>query len=426
MAKPTRVRHLVLSMICLLYFVAYLDRVNISVAAPAIMQEFAISKVELGAVFAAFSVGYVLLQIPFGRLGDRLGPRLVLTGLVTLWSIMTGITGLAWNLTSLAVARLGLGVGQAGAFPNATRAFSDWVPASGRGFFQGLTQACARFGSAITPWIVAPMVAVWGWRTAFFFCGVTGLVWAGLWYFWYRNSPREYDAHWGGINQAEQDLISQGKGAAGTAPALPVKRLLQSRNMWALCASYFCYCYCFWIFLTWLPTYLVEARGFSFLGMGFFASVPFLLGGVGGILGGWLSDKILDRTNNRKLARRLVAIPGLLWAAFFLIPGVLTDSPFLSIACLASSLFGLELSIGVYWAVCLDVGHEHAGTVSGMMNSLGSMSSIGSPFLFGAIVQYTGSWEYPFLVSSAFLFAGALVLLWFDPQLTLSEELQLK
>jgi sugar phosphate permease len=426
MANPTRVRHRVLFMVCLVYFIAYIDRVNISVAAPAIMQEFAISKVELGAVFAAFSVGYVLLQIPIGRLGDRLGPRKVLTGLVTFWSILTGVTGLAWNLASLVAVRFGLGIGQAGAFPNATRAFSDWVPATGRGFFQGLTQACSRFGSAVTPLILAPVVAGWGWRPAFFLCSMVGILWAGAWYFWYRDNPGEYQDRWGGINREELALIDQGKDASRVIPVLPVKRLLQSKNMWALCASYFCYCYCFWIFLTWLPTYLIEARGFSFLGMGFIASLPFLVGSVGSVLGGWLSDKILARTNNCKLARRLVAIPGLLWAGVFLIPGVMTDSPALSIAFLTCSLFGLELSIGVYWAVCLDVGHEYAGTVSGMMNSLGSLRSIISPFLFGAIVQYTGSWEYPFLVASAFLFAGALLLLWFDPQLTLSEELHLE
>ncbi len=426
MAKPTRVRHLVLAMVCLVYFIAFIDRVNISVAAPAIMQEFALSKVELGVVFAAFSAGYVLFQIPFGRLGDRLGPRIVLTGLVTVWSVMTGVTGLTWNLASLVAARLGTGVGQAGALPTATRAFSDWIPASGRGFFQGLTQACARFGSAVGPWIVAPIVAAWGWRPAFYLCAVVGLVWVGLWYFWYRDNPREYLRRWGGINQEELDLITHGRNPSRVVPALPVRRLLQSRNMWALCASYFGYCLCFWIFITWLPTYLVEARGFSFLGMGFFASVPFLLGTAGCITGGWLSDKILARTKNLKLARRLVAIPGLLWAAFFLIPGVMTSSPFVSIACLAASLFGLELSVGVFWAVCLDIGHEHAGTVSGMMNCLGSASSIGAPFLFGAIVQYTGSWEYPFLVASAFLFAGALLLLRFDPELTLSQELHLE
>ncbi|MDR3563978.1 MAG: MFS transporter [Negativicutes bacterium] len=425
MEKPSRVRFLVLAMVCLLCCIAYLDRVNISVAAPAIMQEFHINKLELGAVFAAFSVGYVLLQIPIGRLGDNLGPRTVLTGLVTFWSIITGLTGLATNLFSLVAARFLFGIGQAGAFPTATLAFAQWTPVGDRGFFQGLTQASARFGGAVTPWIIAPLIVAWGWRLSFLLCALVGLVWAAGWYVWYRDNPKDYQSKWGSINQAELTLITDDNYASGTVPVLPIGRLLVSKNMWALSASYFCYCYCFWIFITWLPTYLVEARGFSFLGMGFFASLPLLVGSIGGVLGGWISDKIMARTANLKLARRAVAMTGLLLAALFLFPGVLTDSPTLSIFCLTGALFGLELSIGIYWTACLDVGHEYAGTVSATMNACGGVSSIVSPFLFGAIVQYTGSWVYPFMVSGGLLLVGALLWLRFDPELPLSSELHL-
>ena len=424
MEKPTRIRHIVIARICSVFFISYLDRVNISVVAPMIMREYNISKVELGVVFASFSVGYVLFQIPIGMLGDRFGPRKVLGGLATFWSLMTAATGLAWNMTSLSALRFLFGVGQAGAFPNATKAFSFWAPVTGRGMVQGLTQASARIGGAFTPWIVAPIAAVWGWRPAFYPCALIGLIWVVIWIFWYRDRPEQYQARWGGINQAEMDLIQEGRVPGGVISKLPLRQLLSSRNMWALSASYFGYCYCFWIYLSWLPTYLIEARGFSFLSMGVFASLPLFVGGIGAFLGGWATDYVMVRTGSGRISRRAVAMTGMLLAAIFLIPGALTESPYLSVFFLTCSLFGLELSVAAFWAVCLDIGHEHAGAVSGMMNSLGSASSIASPVLFGAIVQFTDSWIYPFYFASGMVAVSALLWLRIDPELSISDEIK--
>lgn len=425
MEKSTRVRHKVLFMVCLACFIAYIDRVNISVTAPAMIRELGINKVELGVVFAAFSVGYIPFQVPFGRLGDTLGPRKVLTGLVFLWSLMTGATGFVWSLASLVLIRGLVGAGQAGAFPTATRVFATWAPLTERGVMQGVTQAAARLGAAITPAIIAALMVSLGWRTAFFLCALGGLAWGAWWYYWYRDDPAQYQARWRGVNAAERALIEEGRAEGRTIPRLPVRRLIMSRNMWALCASYFSYCYCLYIYLTWLPTYLTEARGFTFLGMGLFAGLPLLVGGLGAALGGWVSDKVMVRTGSVKLSRRLVAGSGLMWAAVFVIPAVSTESPVLSVLLLTTAIFGLELSVGIYWTVCLDVGHEYAGMVSGMMNSVGGVGSILSPFLFGLIVQYTGSWIYPFYLASGLLVLGALLWLRFDPELTIGKELNL-
>lgn len=425
MEKPTRVRHVVLVMVCLACFIAYIDRVNISVAAPAIMRELAVSKVELGLIFAAFSAGYIPFQVPIGRLGDRLGPRKVLTGLVCFWSAMTWVTGLAWNLWSLVLLRVLVGVGQAGAFPNATRAFADWTPPSGRGLVQGITQAAARLGAAVAPVIIAPLMVAWGWRPVFYLCALIGFAWGTWWYLWYRDNPAQHQARWGSVNAAERALIEDGRVDGQAVPHLPLGRLAASRNMWMLCASYFCYCYCLYIYLTWLPTYLTDARGFSFLGMGVFAGIPLFIAGVGAVLGGWASDKVSARTGSLKLSRRLVAGFGMLWAAVFVVPGVMTTSPLLSVLFLTLAVFGLELSVGIFWAVCLDVGHEYAGTVSGMMNSVGGIGSILSPFLFGVIVEYTGSWMYPFFAAGGLLVIGAALWLRIDPEMTISKELRL-
>lgn len=423
--KPTKMRMWVLFVVCLVYFITYLDRVNISVAAPVIMKEFAISKVELGTVFSAFSLSYFLFQIPIGMLGDKYGPRKVLAGLVTFWSIMTAVTGLSWSFTSMVVIRFIFGIGEAGAFPNATRAFSNWMPMTERGFAQGLTHGFSRFGGAVSPMIVAPIMLAMGWREAFYICGAIGIGWAVLWWYWYRDTPYEFQEKWGGINQAEIDLINKGKAERKPGAKLPFSTMMKSKNMWFLCIGYFCYCYNIWIYLTWLPTYLVDARGFTIIKMGIFASIPLLAGTIGDTVGGWLSDVLWKKTGRGKFSRRVVAMFGMLMAAAFMIPGAMTDSPNLAVGLLACSLFGLEMAVGVYWAVALDVGHEYAGTVSGMMNSIGNAGSFVSPLLFGAIVQYTGSWVYPFLIAAAILVVGALLWLKTDPELSVAEELGL-
>ncbi|MDR3563598.1 MAG: MFS transporter [Negativicutes bacterium] len=422
--KPTKVRRWVLVVVCLVYLITYLDRVNISVAAPLMMKDFNLNKLEWGLVLSVFSWTYASFQIPIGMLSDRLGARPVLAGIVTLWSIMTAATALAWNFSSLLVIRMLFGVGEAGAFPTATRAFSHWIPAVERGFAQGLTHGFARFGGAVTPLIVAVMMAQWGWRFVFYSFAIIGVVWSVGWYYWYRDKPSDYQARWGGVNQAEIDLINSGK-SDKPKPKLPFKTLMKSPNMWYLCLSYPTYCYVIWIFMTWMPAYLVEARGFGIIKMGIFASLPLLAGTVGDTLGGWLSDKIWARTGRGKFSRRIVAMTGMFVAAAFMIPGALTDSGYMAVFYLACSLFGLEMAVGVYWAVCLDVGHEYAGTVSGMMNSIGNIGSAASPLVFGAILEYTGSWVYPFLVASALLVIGALLWLKVDPELSVVDELGL-
>jgi sugar phosphate permease len=384
-------------------------------------KDFGISKAELGVVFSAFNLSYFLFQVPAGMLGDKYGSRLVLGGLVFIWSVMTAATALAWSLTSLIVIRFLFGAGESGAFATATRAFSFWIPATERGFAQGLTHGFSRFGGAVTPMIIAPLAVAHGWGFSFYLCAAIGLIWAVVWYYWYRDTPQEYIERWGGINQAEIDMINQGKTKKQVAK-LPLKTMLKSKSMWALCFSYVGYCYCMWIYLTWLPTYLVEARGFTLLKMGIFASFPLLAGTIGDTLGGWLSDKIWQRTGNGKFARRVVAMTGLLVAAAFMIPGAQTESPNLAVFFLAFALFGLEMSVGVYWAVCLDIGHEYAGTVSGLMNGVGQAGAFVSPLLFGIIVQSTGSWVYPFLIASALLVISALLWLRIDPRISIAQE----
>ncbi|MGP8245732.1 MAG: MFS transporter [Bryobacteraceae bacterium] len=424
--KPTKVRHWVLFIMCLMYMITYLARVNISAAAPAIMKELNLTKVQMGIAFTAFVFPYAVFQLPVGMLGDKYGPRKVLSLIVLLWSVFTGATALAWNLASLVVIRFCFGIGEAGAFPNATRAFSHWMPTTERAFAGGITHAAARVASGLTPVIVVAIMVRWGWRSAFVIFSMIGILWSVFWFVWYRDTPAKFNERWGGINQAEIDLINGGVKPSQKVPTLPFTQLIKSKNLWFLGLSNFMYSFAFWIYLAWLPTYLVEARGFSMLSMSLFASLPMLAGAAGDAIGGWLSDKLWERTNNAKFSRRSVPIFGLIMAALLMTPGAMTSSPYMAIFLLTGGMFGLEIAVGAYWAVCLDIGQESSGSAAGMMSCLGNTGSAISPLVFGVVVQYTGSWVYSFVIASVLLVVGAALWMWIDPELSLGAERALR
>jgi MFS family permease len=262
----TRGRWYILLLISLMYLITYLDRVNISTAAPVISKEFGFDKITMGAIFSAFVWAYALFQVPGGWLGDRLGPRRILTAIVTYWSVMTAATAMAGSAVSFIVVRFLFGIGEAGAFPVATRAMQLWYPREERGFVQGITHSASRAGAAIAPPIVVAIMSTLGWQWVFYICGAVGLVWAAWWYFSYRDLPEDHPM----VNQIELQRI-RGLDQAGNInqptteakASVPWATLLRSPNMWAIMCAYFTYVYCLWIFLSWLPSYLVEFRHFT-------------------------------------------------------------------------------------------------------------------------------------------------------------------
>jgi sugar phosphate permease len=418
---PTRVRHWVLFLLVLFYANTYMDRVAIAAAAPVMREEFGLDAITLGVVFSAFTLAYALFQIPGGWLADRFGPRRVLAAITTYWSCFTILTAAAWSATSLIAIRFLFGTGEAGAFPGATRAFSRWLPSNERGFAQGITHSGARLAGAITPPIVAWIMLQWGWRTAFVVFGLVGFVWAAFWYWYYRDRPEDHPK----LNEAELAVIREVGGTPGAARAhghgggggakVPWRVLLRSRNMWTICLMYFCYVYTFWIFLTWMPTYLIESRGFTLLAGGIFAGLPLLAGAVTNTLGGWISDRQVEKRGLR-FGRRLPAIAGFVAAILFILPGAIVENPVVAVACLTLTAAGLEFTTGVSWAVVIDVGHEYAGTVSAMMNMFGNLGGALSPVVFGMLVQWTGRWELPFVIAGVLCTIAALCWFRIDPE----------
>jgi sugar phosphate permease len=426
-ARPTRPsigRWYILLLISLMYLITYLDRVNISAAAPVISKEFGFDKVTMGAIFSAFVWAYALFQVPGGWLGDRFGPRRMLTIIVTYWSIMTAATAAATGAVSFMVVRFLFGIGEGGAFPVATRAMQLWYPPQERGFVQGITHSASRLGAAIAPPIVVAIMTAFGWQWVFYVCGAVGIVWAVWWWFAYRNLPEEH----GLVNRAELERI-RGTDAQGNVnppkiearASVPWATLLRSPNMWAIMCAYFTYVYCLWIFLSWLPSYLVDYRGFTLVKVGWLASLPLFAGVIGDTVGGLATDWVLKKTGNARFARRLVAIVGLLGCVVFIVPAALVEDAYAAVFCLTGAMFFLECTIGPSWAVPMDTGGKYSGTVSGMMNMAGNIGGALSPLVFGILVQL-GSWQAPFIVAAALLVIGAGIwAFWLDPERSVIE-----
>ncbi len=417
-ARPSRGRWYILLLISVMYLITYLDRVNISTAAPQISQEFGFDKVTMGFIFSAFVWAYALFQVPGGWLSDRFGARGVLAGVVTYWSIMTAATAAAFSGGSFMIVRFLFGVGEAGAFPGATRAMQLWYPRPERGLVQGVTHSASRLGAAIAPPIVVLLMTEFGWRSVFYICGTVGLLWSAWWALTYRNLPEEHAL----VNKAELEII-RGRGPDGAINPPPMDQqtkvpwatLVRSPNMWAIMLAYFTYVYCLWIFLSWLPSYLIEVRHFTLIKVGLFASLPLWAGVVGDTVGGLSTDWLLRVTGSAKIGRRVVAIVGLLGCAICIVPAALTEDAYVAVYGLTASMFFLELTIGPSWAVPMDTGGKYSGTVSGMMNMAGNFGGAISPIVFGYLAQ-GGNWQAPFIVAAGLLVIGSAVwAFWLDP-----------
>ena len=409
MARPTRVRYIVLGLTIAAYMITYIDRVVISSAVPSIQKEFGFSIVTMGWILSSFQWAYALFQIPGGWLGDRIGPRRAMTLIVTWWSLFTCFTVFAWSAASMALIRFLFGMGEAGAFPIATRSLSRWMLPTERGFAQGVTHAGSRLGGAITPALVVLIIVRYGWRAAFICCGALGLIWAAAWFWYYRDTPDEHAS----VNAEERELIRSSLELARGAKSLQSvswKCILSSPQMWILSAMYFCYAYNLSVYLVWFPKYLNDHRGFNLKQMGFYASLPLLAGVVGDVFGGWFSDLLAKWTGDLKMARRTVGAGGFLLSALCIVPACLTTNPFTSVWLSCLAMFGLESTVGVSWAITLDIGADSAGAVSSLMNTWGNTGGAIASALSAYLVVLRG-WNAPFLVMAALSVVAMLLCL---------------
>src|SRR5262245_28221646 len=428
----SRVRGRVLAFAFLLAVVTYLDRICISAAAPYIMRDLHLTVLQMSVVFSAFALAYSLFEIPSGWLGDVVGPRRVLARIVVWWSAFTMLTAAARGYQSLVTIRFLFGAGEAGAFPNIARSFSRWFPRGERGRANGVMFLGSRVGGMLSAPIALLIVARWGWRASFVVFGAFGLAWAAAWFAWYRDDPAEHpdvdSEELAAIvdRPAERLALLRSKGALHETgrsaslsglrnPPTPWAALLRSRNLYAICAMYFAFGYGLYFYFTWLPTYLITVLGFSAFSGGLFAALPFVLAGLADLGGGWLTDRLSYRYGLRA-GRSYLGCAAFSTCAAFVLASTLPVPPVAKAVFLACALASADLALGACWAVPIDVAPDHAGVVSGCMNTLGNLGGLLCPLVIGFAVDGWGSWTFPFYVTAAVYASGGLAWLTIDPQ----------
>ncbi len=405
----------VLFFVCLMYGLTYIDRINVNTAGPVFQKDLHLSTSELGWVFSAFGWAYLVLQVSGGWFSDRFGARLTLTFCGIIWAGATILTGLAGSLTTLILARVVLGLGEGATFPTATRALSDWAPASKRGFAQGITHAFARLGNFFTPPLVAWLIRVSSWRDSFIILGGISLVWALAWWLYFRDDPKE---HFGITPQELAVLPSYSAKKERKKDPVPWGPLV--RRMWPVTAVYFCYGWTLWLYLTWLPSFFMHGYKLNLKNSALFSSGVFLAGVLGDLAGGVVSDRILVKTGDRNKARRNLVVIGFLLSLAFMIPVLRSHDLNLVALCLSAAFFFAEFTIGPFWAMPMDIAPRFSGSASGLMNVGSALAAAVSPLVAGYVIQRTNNWDLPFLGSIGLLLFGAILAFWMKPNETLA------
>jgi MFS transporter, ACS family, glucarate transporter len=399
--------------------IAYLDRVNISIAGHAIQQEFGLDNIRLGWVFSAFVAGYALFQAPGGRLADRFGPRNILAMGTVWWAVFTALTALvpsqaANALLILLVVRFVLGLGEAVVYPSSNRLVAAWIPSEERGLANGLIFAGVGAGAGITPPLITYILVNYGWRWSFWVSALIGLAAGIVWYLLARNRPGEHP--WVSTEELSHIRagLPQASKAAGAAKALPWLTILRSKDVAAVSLSYFCYGYVAYIFFTWFFIYLNTVRQLDLKSSSFYGMLPFIAMATCSPVGGLLSDSLTKRYGKR-IGRCFVACGALALAACFLAMGPLTTDARLATVVLAGGAGALYLSASSFWSVTADLGGESAGSVSGVMNMCNQTAGAVTASLTPWIAAHFG-WTPAFLVAAGLCAVGSLAWLVVNPE----------
>jgi len=408
--RPTHARYGALAFTLAMIAIAYLDRVCISTAAPSIQSELGLSDREMSLVFSAFTFAYAIFEVPSGWLADRFGARVALSRIVLWWSVMTAATGVAGGFGSLVAVRFLFGIGEAGAFPSSARIFARWMPARLHGRLFGVLLAAAALGGALTQPIVVALLGRLGWRGSFAVFGVVGVVWTVAFWRWFRDDPHEH----AGVNAAELELLAAGGALRQSHAAVPWAGLARNRTVLGLCGMYVGAIYGWYFYLTWLPTYLLRARGFDLSQVGWLAALPLLGIAIGVLAGGVVSDFLRPRLGART-AMRLPGLLGLPLAAAAVAGAATVESPVACALLLACAAGLAGAGIAPAWAICVEIGGVHSAVVGGAMNTFGNLGGALCPVVMGWGLERFHSWTPPLLTISALYLAAALCWLVIDP-----------
>ncbi len=399
----------------------YLDRLNLSIAGKYIQDEFSIPMETMGWIFSAFLLGYALSQIPGGYLADRYGPRKVLIVAISWWSVLTAVTAIAPRLFfarwadlawSFAVVRFFVGIGEAPSAPSYTKIVANWMGQARRGLGSSFNLLGIGLGGALTPVLISFIMQHWGWRASFYGCGLLGIVVALAWYFLATDRPDQHPR----VNQAEVELI--GHGRSNDAPGavqgrLPWRRIFTNRSVIALVLGYFCQGFPIYFFHTWLFIYLVRVRGFSLTQGGLYGATPYLAVAVASPLGGFFSDFAVSKFGKR-LGQRIAVWVGMFSSAILLWEGAHAGNRVSAILLLAAAAGCNMFASVTFWAACIDLGQEHAGSVAGLMNTFGNLGGWLSPIVTAYMASRFG-WTSALTLAALITAASGLCWLLVDP-----------
>ena len=409
-------RYRVLGFLGVFAIITFVDRICISIAAKEIQSDLGLSPGEWGWVLGAFVLAYAVFEIPTGAMGDRLGPRRVITRIVLWWSAFTALTGAAIGFWSLVACRFLFGVGEAGAYPNCSAAIVRWFPKVERARAQGFVWMMSKLGAALAPLLVIPLQHAFGWRVSFVVFGLAGVVWALAWYSWFRDTPAAKP----GISAAERTELA-GLEPPGRHDNLPWRQVLSRPNLWWVMLMYHTHCWSAFFFLTWLHIFLENGRGYTKTDLLQLSWIPFVCGAGANLLGGIVSDLLVKRIG-LKWGRRAVGMVGHGVTSVFLAAALLTDDKHWTVAFLALAYAGSDFMLPVAWAVCLDIGGKHAGAITGAMNTAGQAGSFLTTVLFGHLVSAFGSYDLPLVPIVVMSVLSTVVWLKIDPTSSLFNE----
>ena len=400
----------VLVLICFMYGITYIDRVNVSTAASAFQQDLHLTNTQVGLVFSAFAYPYLIFQIIGGWVSDRFGAWRTLTVSAVIWAVATLLTGIVGSLGAMLCARVLLGFGEGATFPTATRAMSDWTAVENRGFAQGIAHSSARLGNALTPPLVVWLMTLLTWRGSFIILGVISLAWVIAWAYYFRDDPRDHP----GITAEElaslPNYADRKKKINETIPWLQL-----SRRMFPVTVVYFCYGWTLWLYLAWIPSFFLHNYRLDLKSSALFSAGVFFGGVFGDALGGIVSDRILKKTGDLNKARRNLVVGCFILSLLSMVPVLFLHQVTWVAFFLSMGFFWSEFTIGPMWAIPMDIAPRFSGSASGLMNTGSALAAILSPIVFGLIIDRTNNWELPFIGSIGLLFLGSIAAFWMKP-----------
>jgi MFS family permease len=409
--KPTKVRYWVIFFAVTLSIITYIDRVALSLSRKQVAADLHLTDAEMGLAFGAFALAYALFEVPSGWMGDKWGPRRVLMRIVIWWSAFTAATGMTWNFVSLYTTQLLFGAGEAGCFPNITRAFSNWLPQSERVRSQGIIWLSARWGGAFTPLLVAVLFQYLSWRQAFGAFGILGLIWAAAFYLWFRDDPKDKK----GVNQAELDLLKYNVRAPKHG-GVPWGKFASSKTVWLLCGQYFALSFPWYFLITWAPTFIDERFHVDVNSSMWLKTLPLLMGGLGSLFSGMISAPLTRLTGNIATTRKILGCFGFVGASGCLVLATMMHQPLIGVMAVGLSSFCNDLVMPTAWGTVMDVSGAYSGTLSGTMNMMGNLGGALYGPAAGVVLQMSNhNWNAVLLMGAVVYLTGFFMWLAIDP-----------